>query len=294
VIKNIGVIGIGNMGHALAANLLKHGYQVSFYSPPPSPFEDKVISLGGQKKDSIAQLLQGLDAIILCITGTPEVEQVVFSPNGLLDSIQPGTFVIDCTTAIPESTLKVASAIEQKGAFYVDASMTRTPKEAEEGRLNLLVGGTKEVFEKCLPIFECFAENIEHVGPVSYGNRLKLIHNFVSLGFSALLAEAISCAKAADIDMNVLMEVLSKGGGGGVILQRFLPYIQSGDDANFRFSIANANKDLGYYLLMAEELKASSGVALAVNSVYGDAVKRGESNAPVPKLIELLSIKSVG
>jgi 3-hydroxyisobutyrate dehydrogenase len=287
--KNIGIIGIGRMGHALAMNLLKHGYSVNFYSPPPSPFEEKVISLGGHKKESISQLGLEVDAIILCVTGTPEVEQVVFGQMGLLENIVPGTVVIDCSTAIPESTLKVAAALNAKGVDYLDAAMTRTPKEAEEGRLNLLVGASQGMFDKCLPIFKCFAENIEHVGPVSYGHRLKLIHNFVSLGFSALLAEAVACANAANINTNSLVEVLSKGGGGGVIMQRFEPYIRNRDDTNFRFTISNANKDLGYYLAMAAESNASSAIANAVSSTYENAVIAGKADLSVPQMIDLLA-----
>jgi len=287
--KNIGIIGIGRMGHALALNLLKHGYVVAFYSPPPSPFEEKVLSLGGLKKESISHLASVVDAIIICVTGTPEVEQVVFGQAGLLENIAPGTIVIDCSTAIPESTLKVASALHEKGAHYLDAAMTRTPKEAEEGRLNLLVGASQEMFEKCLPIFKCFAENIEHVGPVSYGHRLKLIHNFVSLGFSALLSEAIACANAANINSNSLIEVLSKGGGGGVIMQRFEPYIRSKDDENFRFTISNANKDLGYYLAMAAESNASCEIAKVVGSTYGKVVNAGKADLTVPQMIDLLA-----
>lgn len=287
--KNIGIIGIGRMGHALAINLLKHDYSVSFYSPPPSPFEEKVISLGGHKKESIAQLASGVELIILCVTGTPEIEQVVFGRDGLLECITPGTVVIDCSTAIPESTLKVVAALNAKGADYLDAAMTRTPKEAEEGRLNLLVGASQEMFDKCLPIFKCFAENIEHVGPVSYGHRLKLIHNFVSLGFSALLAEAVACANAANINTNSLVEVLSKGGGGGVIMQRFEPYIRNKDDANFRFTISNANKDLGYYLAMASASNASSEIAKAVSLTYGAVVNAGKADLTVPQMIDLLA-----
>jgi 3-hydroxyisobutyrate dehydrogenase-like beta-hydroxyacid dehydrogenase len=287
--KNIGIIGIGRMGHALAMNLLKHGYSVSFYSPPPSPFEDKVLALGGHKKETITQVASGVEAIILCVTGTPEIEEIVFNQGGLLESIAPGVVVIDCSTAIPESTLRVSEAFSKKGVNYLDAAMTRTPKEAEEGRLNLLVGASQDMFNKCLPIFQCFAENIEHVGPVSYGHRLKLIHNFVSLGFSALLSEAVACANAANINSDSLIEVLSKGGGGGVIMQRFEPYIRNKDDENFRFTIANANKDINYYLAMASESQASSAIARAVGATYGAVVEAGNADLTVPQMIDLLA-----
>ena len=289
--KNIGIIGIGKMGNAIATNLLKHGYAVNFYTRRPGYFEDKVISCGGTKKISKAQLAADSQVILLCVTGTPEVEQIIYGEDGLLESVLPGMIVIDCSTSIPQSTLRIAADIERKGAFYLDAALARTPKEAEEGRLNLLVGASQELLDQCLPIFKCFAENIEHVGPLSYGHRLKLLHNFVALGFSAVMAEAVACAKAANIDMNSLLAVLSKGAGEGAILRRFQPYILEQDDASFRFTISNASKDLGYYLMMAKENNAAFEMAKTAEKMYANAVTSTDPESSVPQMINILSAK---
>lgn len=288
--KKIGIIGIGKMGNAIAINLMKRGYAVNFYTRRPSYFEDRVISSGGSKKITKAQLAHDSQVILLCVTGTPEVEQIIYGEDGLFESILPGTIVIDCSTSIPESTLRIAADIEGKNAYYLDAALARTPKEAEEGRLNLLVGASQELFDQCLPIFQCFAENIEHIGPLSYGHRLKLIHNFVALGFSAVMAEAVACAKAADIDMNSLLAVLSKGAGEGAIMRRFQPYILEQDDASFRFTISNASKDLEYYLAMAKEHNASSEMAKTAGKMYANAVVRSDPESTVPKMIDILGI----
>ncbi|MDH6421745.1 3-hydroxyisobutyrate dehydrogenase-like beta-hydroxyacid dehydrogenase [Polynucleobacter sphagniphilus] len=291
--KNIGIIGIGKMGNAIATNLLKHGYSVNFYTRRPGYFEDKVISSGGIKKVTKAQLATDSQVILLCVTGTPEVEHIIYGEDGLLESMLPGTIVIDCSTSIPESTLKIAADIERKSAFYLDAALARTPKEAEEGRLNLLVGASQELFDQCLPIFKCFAENIELIGPLSYGHRLKLIHNFVALGFSAVMAEAAACAKAANIDMSSLLAVLSKGAGEGAILRRFQPYILEQDDASFRFTISNASKDLEYYLAMAKEHNASSEMAKTAGKMYANAVGNGDAESTVPQMIDILGATPV-
>ncbi len=291
LMKNIGIIGIGKMGNAIATNLLKHGYPVNFYTRRPGYFEDKVISCGGIKKLTKAQLATDSQVILLCVTGTPEVEQIIYGEDGLLESVLSGTIVIDCSTSIPNSTLRIAADIEGKNAFYLDAALARTPKEAEEGRLNLLVGASQELFGQCLPIFKCFAENIEHVGPISYGHRLKLIHNYIALGFSAVMAEAVACARAANINMNLLLAVLSKGAGEGAILRRFQPYILEQDDSSFRFTISNASKDLEYYLAMAKENNASFEMAKVVGKMYANAVVSSNPESSVPKMIDILGAK---
>src|SRR5690606_23782621 len=173
-----------------------------------------------------------------------------------------------CSPATPPSTLKSADAVTRAGGRFLDAPMTRTPKEAAEGRLNLLVGGDAALFAEIRPLLACYAENIVHAGPVGAGHRMKLLHNYVSLGFSAVLAEAAACAQRAGVEPGVLLEVLGKGGGNGVVLERLRPYIESRDSSSFRFTIANALKDMGYYTAMASELGAARGAADAIRQIY--------------------------
>jgi 3-hydroxyisobutyrate dehydrogenase-like beta-hydroxyacid dehydrogenase len=166
--------------------------------------------------------------------------------------------------------------------------MTRTPKEAAEGRLNLLVGGDAALFETCKPILACFAENIVHTGPIGSGHRMKLLHNYVSLGTVTLLAEAAACAQRAGVDAHTFVEVLSKGGGWGAALDRLKPTLTSGDTSGLRFSMSNALKDLSYYNQMAIDTQADHTVAQAVKNTLDFACKEGDPNALVPELIGLL------
>jgi 3-hydroxyisobutyrate dehydrogenase-like beta-hydroxyacid dehydrogenase len=166
--------------------------------------------------------------------------------------------------------------------------MTRTPKEAAEGRLNLLVGGDAALFESCKPILACFAENIVHTGPIGSGHRMKLLHNYVSLGTVTLLAEAAACAQRAGVDTHTFVEVLSKGGGWGAALDRLKPILTSGDTSGLRFSMSNALKDLSYYNQMAIDTHADHTVAQAVKNTLETACKEGDPNALVPELVALL------
>ena len=216
---------------------------------------------------------------------------MLLGEQGALAALRPGTVVIDCSTAIPVSTEAVARAVAQAGGRFLDAPMTRTPREAAEGRLNLLVGGDADLLQECLPLLQCFAEHITHTGAAGSGHRMKLLHNYVSLGSVALIAEAAACALAAGVAPEVFVDVLAKGGGGGVALERLRPYLLAQDPGGLRFSMSNALKDMGYYSAMARDGEAAHGIAQAVHDSFALAVADGGPQRLVPELVEILKKK---
>ncbi|WP_249977341.1 NAD(P)-dependent oxidoreductase [Vreelandella olivaria] len=284
-VRQVGIIGVGLMGHGIASSLLRAGHHVSFLEHPGNQPVDDLLAAGATILSSGKEVAQRAEVVILCVTGSPQVESVLFEPGGVLEGLTQDGVVVDCSTALPSSTVKVAAQVADAGGRFMDAAMTRTPKEAAEGRLNLIVGAPKALFDETLPLLQCFAENIAHAGDVGAGHTLKLVHNFVSLGFSAVLAEATAASRKAGISNTALLEVLGAGGGGGVILERLRPYISDEDPSGFRFSLANASKDLGYYQTMADELAVEGGVAQAVSSLY-DSVD--DQCLLIPELIGVL------
>ncbi len=284
----VGMIGVGLMGHGIAASLLRHGQSLAFLAHPGNQPTDDLAAAGARPMASAAALAAASDAVILCVTGSPEVEDVLLREDGVLAGLRRGAVVIDCSTAIPSSTLRLAGAVAAAGGRFMDAPMTRTPKEAAEGRLNLIVGAEPSLFEACRPLLGCFAEHVVHAGPVGAGHTLKLLHNYVSLGFATVLAEATACARRAGVGDEVFLEVLAKGGGGGVVLERMRPFIEAGDVSGFRFTLANALKDMGYYAAMADELDAARGVAEAIRQAYAQGAQR-QAQSPVPVLVDLLA-----
>jgi 3-hydroxyisobutyrate dehydrogenase-like beta-hydroxyacid dehydrogenase len=287
--QQIGMVGIGLMGHGIASNIVKHGYPLTVLEHAGNQPLDALKAAGARTQASAAALAAGADVVILCVTGTPQVEAVLLGEGGVLQGLRPGTVVIDCSTAIPSSTERVAQAVLQAGGRFLDAPMTRTPKEAAEGRLNLLVGGDAALFDECRPLLACFAENITHAGPIGAGHRMKLLHNYVSLGFVALLAEAAACAERAGVAPEVLVDVLAKGGGGGIALERLKPYLLTKDASGLRFAMANAQKDLGYYTAMASDSGAARAIAEGVHQTYARAAREGDPQALVPELVALLA-----
>jgi 3-hydroxyisobutyrate dehydrogenase-like beta-hydroxyacid dehydrogenase len=287
----IGLVGVGLMGHGIALNPLKHGHPLTVLEHAGNQPLDELRALGVRSVATLAELAQAAQTVILCVTGSPQVEAVLLGDSGLLKSLKPGSTVIDCSTAIPTSTQCVAAAAEAAGIRFADAPMTRTAKEAREGRLNLLVGAEPELFDAVRPILQCFAENITRCGGVGTGHSMKLLHNGVSLGFVALLAEVAACAQRQGIAPDVLVEVLAKGGGASAALERLKPYLLNQDPSGLKFAMGNAAKDLSYYKQMAADANAAQAIAQAVLNTYEEASASKGDQTMVPEMVGWLATR---
>jgi 3-hydroxyisobutyrate dehydrogenase-like beta-hydroxyacid dehydrogenase len=285
--RQVGIVGVGLMGLGIATNVQRAGWPLHFLDHPGNQPTGALREAGATSHGSAKSLAEAVDIVIVCVTGAPEVEDVLTRPDGILAGLRPGAAVVDCSTSLPGTTAALAAKVQGGGGRFMDAPMTRTPKEAMEGRLNLIVGGDPEDFERLLPLFRTFAENVTHVGPAGSGHAMKLLHNFVSLGFSAVLAEAAAAAEGAGIDSRILHRVLDEGGGRGVVLDRFAPSLLGGAGGAFRFTLANAAKDTGYFLRMTSEDGEAGAVACAVAGVYARSVEEGRGGDYVPALSAL-------
>jgi 3-hydroxyisobutyrate dehydrogenase-like beta-hydroxyacid dehydrogenase len=289
---NLGLIGVGLMGHGIAANLLKHGHALTLLDHPGNQPTADLVAAGARLATTPAAVAQAADTVILVVTGSPQVEAVLLGEGGVLQGLRPGSLVIDCSTAIPSSTERMAAAVLAAGSRFLDAPMTRTPKEAAEGRLNLLVGGEADLLAACRPVLACFAENITHCGGVGTGHRMKLLHNYVSLGTIALISEAAACATRGGVDPGVFVDVLAKGGGGGVALERVKPFLTTGDTSALRFAMSNALKDISYYSTMAADADAARQIAEGVQRTLADALEAAGPQALAVELSRVLATRS--
>jgi 3-hydroxyisobutyrate dehydrogenase-like beta-hydroxyacid dehydrogenase len=295
--KKIGLIGVGMMGHGIASNILKHGHALAVLEHPGNQPLDTLKAAGVTTFQTASELAAAVDVLLLCVTGSPQVEAVLLGEGGqggVLQGLRKGTVIIDCSTAIPASTERLAKVVADAGGRFMDSAMTRTPKEAAEGRLNLLVGADDALFSECRPLLACFAENITHCGPVGAGHRMKLLHNYVSLGSVALIAEAAACAERAGVAPEVFIDVLGKGGGGGTALERLKPFLLSKDPSGLRFAMSNALKDLGYYTTMATDSHSARTIAEGVRRTLEGAMQGSDPQTLLPELVAVLAERGDG
>ena len=286
--KRVGLIGAGLMGHGIGRNILKNGYPLTvLVHRNRKPVED-LITGGAREAKTPRAIAEASDVVFICVTGSPEVEQVVYAADGLLAGARPGLVIADCSTAEPGSTVKIASDVAAKGAVFVDTPMTRTPREAEAGKLALMTGGDEKALAEIRPILSCFADTIIHAGDVGAAHTLKLVNNFLALGTAAVVAEGMNAAAKAGVDLQALRDIVVSGGANSVMFERLIKVALADDDSAAQFAIANARKDLRYYTNMAEKLPVVSFIGEAVHQTYILAEARGYGQRFVPRLIDLL------
>ena len=165
--------------------------------------------------------------------------------------------------------------------------LTRSPKDAEAGRLNTLVGADDATLALIRPVLEAYCENIFHVGPVGSGHKMKLINNFLSQGTAALIAEAVTTATKAGVDLARLFEVVSEGGANSAVFQRFMPWVLSGQ-GGMVFKLKNGQKDVRYYTRLAESVGSTALLGAAVHQIFTLAAAQGEAESYVPALARAL------
>jgi 3-hydroxyisobutyrate dehydrogenase-like beta-hydroxyacid dehydrogenase len=286
--KRIGLIGAGLMGHGIGKNILEKGYPLTVMAHKNrAPIED-LVKRGAKEGRDAREIAQRSDVVIICVTGSPQVEQNVYGENGLLSGMRQGLIVADCSTAEPHSTIKIAADMKAKGGHFVDTPMTRTPKEAEEGKLALMTGGDKAVLDEIHPILSCFADTIVHAGPVGAAHKLKLINNFIAIGTAAVVAEGTAAAAKAGVDMQALNDVVVSGGGRSVMFERLIKVALVDDDSAAKFAIENAGKDLRYYTNMTEDLPLVSYIGESIHQTLLLAGAMGYAKRYLPRLVDVM------
>jgi 3-hydroxyisobutyrate dehydrogenase-like beta-hydroxyacid dehydrogenase len=273
--KKIGFIGVGMMGHGMAKNLVEKGFPTTILGHRNrAPVED-LVKRGAKEAKDVADLVANSDIVFLCVTGSPQVEDLVYRKGGILETAKSGQIVVDTSTSQPFSTLKIAADLKAKGVRFVDAPLTRTPVEAEQGRLNTMVGADQQTFKEIEPALKAFCENIFHVGEVGAGHKIKLINNFAAIGQMALIAEAlIACAKLG-VDPKKYFQLVSSGAVNSGIFQMLAGKAVEGDFGGMKFGLANALKDVRYYMQMAMEGGLSGPMAAATLTSLTQAVNLG-------------------
>jgi 3-hydroxyisobutyrate dehydrogenase-like beta-hydroxyacid dehydrogenase len=191
------------------------------------------------------------------------------------------------TTAEPSSTLALAESLSAKGATMVDGPVTLTPKEAEEGRLNIMIGAEKTVFDRIKPVLDTFCQRIFHTGPLGSAHTLKLINNFLTLGNAALAVEACTAAGKAGVDPKMMVDLISVSGGDSASFQRMARLLTGeGDPSRSAFAIRNAKKDVSYFWNLAEDQQVYTPLADGVRRWYDLAIMLGYGDEMMPKLFD--------
>ena len=284
--ETIGFIGVGLMGHGMAKNIVEKGYPLTVMGHRNrAPVED-LLKRGAKEAKSAKEVGAASSVVFLCVTGSREVEAVVRGPDGLVAGMKPGSIIVDCSTSDPVSTMALAEELKGHGITLVDAPLSRTPKEAWEGMLDTMVGATPEIFARLKPVLDTWAGRVIHIGGTGDGHRMKLLNNFISMGYAALYAEALTLAEKVGITPARFDSVVRGGRMDSPFYQTFMRYTLEGDRDAHKFTLQNAYKDMRYLESMADAAGVANPMGNAVKNAFGLAVATGKGQDYVPMLAE--------
>lgn len=285
----IGFIGLGLMGHGMAKNIVTKGWPLVVLGHRKREPVEHLKSLGAREATTARELAQACDIVHLCVTGSPQVEALVRGPDGLLAGARPGLVIVDCSTANPVSTLALAAEAHACGVRFVDAPLSRTPKEAEAGTLDTMVGADPETFAHIEPVLRCWAGNVVHLGPVGLGHKMKLINNFIAMGYAALFAEALAIARKAGLSIAQFHSVIGSGRMRSPFYDTFMQWSLLHDENAHRFTISNAHKDMRYLASMANELGVVNPIQAQVKNSFAAMEAAGQGERFVPMLADFVA-----
>jgi len=251
--KRIGFIGLGVMGKPMATNLLKTGYPLTVWNRTRSKMKDLVV-MGAYGASSPKEVAERSDVVITMVTDSPDVEEVVLGPNGVIHGARPGLIVIDMSTISPIVTRKIANELAKKGVKMLDAPVSGGEKGAIEATLSIMVGGPKEVFEECLPIFRVLGKKITYMGSIGMGQTAKLCNQVICALNIQAVCEGLMLGAKAGLDLKRLLEAISAGAASSWMLINLGPKMVERD---FKpgFKIRHQQKDIRLALSLASELK---------------------------------------
>jgi len=280
----IGFIGVGYMGHGMAKNISQNGYPLMVKGNRNRTPVDSLVGMGAVEATSVAQMARDCDIIHICLSNSPQVEAIIRGPDGIIANGKAGLIVIDATTADPTSTEALAAEMAAAGMTLVDAPLGRTPKEAEEGTLDAMVGTDPDTFATILPVIECWAGNINHIGPVGSAHKMKLIMNFIAMGYSCLYSEAVTLGAKVGIAPQTINKVIGSSRLSNGFFDTFMKYTVGRDRDAHKFTIANASKDVRYVANMATAAGMANPMGAAMRNTYAQAEAVGKGDHYVPML----------
>jgi len=286
--EKIGFVGVGLMGHGMAKNILKAGYPLTVIAHSNrAPVED-LVGKGAHEAASLAELAKTSTIVFLCAPGSPQVEAIVadLAPNLAQDAI-----IVDCSTSDPTSTTRLSQELDARGLHLVDAPLGGTPVQAEEGALSAMVGASDAIFERVKPVIETWAGAIVHIGTTGDGHKMKLLNNFLSLGYAAMYSEALALSEKVGISTQRFDSVIRGSRMDCGFYQTFMGYAVEGNREAHKFTLTNALKDLKYLESMADNAGLANPIGNAAKNSFAMAMAQGGDGPEdyVPHLVDFVA-----
>jgi len=271
----------------MAKNIVEKGYPLTVTAHRNRAPVDDLIGRGAVEA-SLEDLAARSTIVFLTLPGSPQVAEAVAR---MTPHLKPGSVVVDCSTSDPTVTERLAAELAAREIHFADAPLSRTPKEAWEGALDCMVGADAEVFARIQPVIATWAGKIVHIGKVGDGHRMKLLNNFLSLGYAAIYAEALALAAKVGISTATFDSVIRGGRMDCGFYQTFMGYALEGNREAHRFTLTNGHKDLRYLESMANAAGVTTTMASAAKNSFSLALGLGGTGPEdfVPHLTDFVA-----
>lgn len=286
----IGFIGLGLMGSNMAECLQNNGFDLVVMGRNKQAVA-ATVARGATEVGTPKELAQASDIVMLCVTTSDVVESLIYGDDGILAGIKQGAVVIDFGTSIPASTQKIGADLVAQGAGMIDAPLGRTPAHAKDGLLNIMAAGDMKTFDQVKPVLDVLGENVFHVGALGAGHATKLINNFMGMTTVCTMSQAFAVAQRAGIDGQQLFDIMSAGPSNSPFMQFCKNYAVDGV-SDLGFSIANASKDIGYFVQMVQDMGTRAEIAESTAANLEAALAAGMGDGNVPEIFDLFLKKS--
>lgn len=281
------------MGAPMARNLLKGGFEIKAYDVSREAVE-ALAEAGASPAESPADAARGCDQLITMLPNGEIVENALFGPAGVAESLPRDALYIDMSTILPAQTDRIAKRLSELGIHMVDAPVGRSSQHAVEGKLLIMAGGDASDLERARPVLDCLGDTIVHCGPVGSGGRMKIVNNYMSIALNVLTAESLTMAERAGLDPEQAREVmLGTVAGQGHMGTTYPAKVLKGD-LKPGFMVDLAHKDMGLALAMAADMDAPSWMGAVAHQAYGLARRDGRGRQDWTALYETLRSLALG
>lgn len=283
--KKIGFIGLGVMGKPMAKNLLEVGYRLIIWNRTRSKMEELVLH-GADVVDSPKDVADNSDVIIIMVGDSSDVEEIVLGPSGVIEKAKPGLIVIDMSSISPITTRHISETLKKKGVKMLDAPVSGGEIGAREATLSIMVGGPKEVYDECLPIFKSLGKQVTYMGETGCGQATKLCNQVICGLHIQAVCEGLMLGAKLGLDLERLLQVVTSGYANSRILSHLGPKMVKRD---FRpgFRMRHQQKDLKNALNAASSVNLSLPCTALVRELFHavEAAGLGEQGTQASILI---------
>ena len=286
---SVAFIGLGVMGAPMARHLSAAGHQVTVYNRTSSKAAEWVAANGGRSALTPRRAAQGSEFVLMCVGNDDDLRSVVYGDDGVLAGMDVGTVLVDHTTASADVAREIAERAAAAGVGFVDAPVSGGQAGAENGVLTVMCGADDEaVFERAKAVISAFARACERLGPAGSGQLTKMVNQICIAGLVQGLAEGVSFAQRAGLDVDAVIDVISKGAAGSWQMENRARTMGRGE-FEFGFAVEWMRKDLGICLDQAARNGARLPVAALVDQFYAQVVNRGGRRWDTSSLHHLLT-----